>query len=274
MNATLAVMRKEVRDAVTGKWLVLYAAIFALLALVVAYVGQRNLGTLGFENFSRTTASLLNLCLLLAPLIALTLGSSAIAGERDRGTLTYLLAQPISRWELLLGKFFGLFASIAIATVAGFGLAGVVIAAYASSMDVGTYVLLLGLVLALVAVMTGLGVLASVIGGTRVQALGLALLVWFVAVLFFDLVLIGMVSSASLGGPELLVALLANPVEIVRVLAIIHLEPDLEVLGPFGTYLYDEVGTANATVLLSGALVAWVVAPVWFAIGFFNKADS
>jgi len=36
------------------------------------------------------------------------------------------------------------------------------------------------------------GMLASVIGGTRVQALGLALLVWFVAVLFFDLVLIGM----------------------------------------------------------------------------------
>lgn len=274
MNATLTVARKEVRDAVASKWLVLYAAIFALLALAVAYVGQRNLGTLGFENFSRTTASLLNLCLLLAPLIALTLGSGAIAGERDRGTLTYLLAQPISRWELLLGKFSGLFASIAIATVAGFGLAGVVIAAYASSMDVGTYVLLLGLVLALVAVMTGLGVLTSVVGGTRVQALGLALLVWFVAVLFFDLVLIGMVSSTSLGGPELLVALLANPVEIVRVLAIIHLEPDLEVLGPFGTYLYDEVGTTNATLLLSGALVAWVVAPVWFAIEFFKKADS
>jgi len=107
-----------------------------------------------------------------------------------------------------------------------------------------------------------------------VQALGLALLVWFVAVLFFDLVLIGMVSSTSLGGPELLVALLANPVEIVRVLAIIHLEPDLEILGPFGTYLYDEVGTTNATLLLSSALVVWVVAPVSLAIVFFNQADS
>ncbi len=106
------------------------------------------------------------------------------------------------------------------------------------------------------------------------QALGLALLVWFVAVLFFDLVLLGMVSSTSLGGSEMLVALLANPVEIVRVLAIIHLEPDLEVLGPFGTYLYDEVGTTNATLLLGAALVVWVVAPVWIAIEFFKKADS
>lgn len=274
MNAVISVMRKEVRDAMGGKWLLLYAGIFALLALAVSYVGQRNLGSLGFDNFSRTTASLLNLCLLLAPLIALSLGAGAISGERDRGTLTYLLAQPISRMELLLGKFVGLLASIAIATIAGFGLAGLVIATYASAMDVGTYLLLLGLVLALIAVMTGLGVAASVVARTRVQALGLALLVWFVAVLFFDLVLIGLVSAASLGGPKLLIALLANPVEIVRVLAIIHLEPDLEVLGPFGTYMYDEVGTTNATFLLTGALAVWVAAPVWFAVQFFKHADS
>ncbi len=83
-----------------------------------------------------------------------------------------------------------------------------------------------------------------------------------------------MVSSASPGGIELLVALLANPVEIVRVLAIIHLDPDLEVLGPFGTYQYDEAGTTNATLLPGTALVVWVVVPAWFAIELFKKADS
>lgn len=274
MKAIVTVMRKEVHDATASKWLILYAAIFALLALAVSYVGQRNLGSLGFENFSRTTASLLNLCLLLAPLIALSLGAGAIAGERERGTLTYLLAQPLSRWELLLGKFAGLFASIAIATVAGFGLGGLVIATYASSIDVGTYLLLMGLVIALVAVMTSLGLLASVVGKSRVQALGLALLVWFVAVLFFDLVLVGLVSAASLSGRELLVALLVNPVEIVRVLAIIHLEPDLQVLGPFGSYVYEDLGTTNATLLLGSALAAWVVAPLWFAMELFKHADS
>jgi Cu-processing system permease protein len=274
MNGVLTIMRKEVRDSVASKWLIVYALIFALLALAVSYVGQRNLGGLGFENFSRTTASLLNLCLLLAPLIALSLGAGAIAGERDRGTLTYLLAQPLGRFELLIGKFSGLFVSIGLATVIGFGLGGIVIATYAASMDLGTYLLLLGLVLALIAVMTGLGLLASVIGTTRVQALGIALLVWFVTVMFFDLVLIGAVSVTSLGGPELLAALLANPVEIVRVLAIIHLEPDLDVLGPFGTYVYDEVGTTNATILLGGALVVWTIGPLWLAAEIFKHADS
>lgn len=274
MNAVAAIARKEVRDALNTWWLVLYAGLFALLALGLAYLGQRNLGSLGFENFSRTTASLLNLCLLLAPLVALSLGAGAIAGERDRGTLTYLLSQPLERWELLVGKFAGLFLSIAIATAAGFGLAGVFIAFFASAMDAGVYLLFLGLVLALIAVMTGLGLVASVVSSTRVQALGIALLVWFLAVFFFDLVFIGLVSSTSLGGGGLLLALLANPVEIVRVLAIIHLEPDLEVLGPFGAYLMERVGTGGATAILGVALAAWATVPVTLAAWLFEIRDA
>ncbi len=274
MSAITAVMKKEVRDAFSNWWLLLYGALFTLLALGLSYLGQRNLGSLGFENFSRTTASLLNLCLLLAPLIALSLGAGAIAGERDRGALTYLLSQPLERRELLLGKFTGLFASIGLATTAGFGAAGIVISLSGSAMDAGTYLLFLFLVLALIAVMTGLGLVASVVSATRVQALGLAVLVWFAAVFFFDLVLIGMVSATSLGDGGLLLALLANPVEIVRVLAIIHLEPDLEVLGPFGSYLLEEWGITRATGLLALALVAWTVAPVWLAARLFERQDQ
>lgn len=274
MSAITAVMKKEVRDAFSNWWLLLYGGLFTLLALGLSYLGQKNLGSLGFENFSRTTASLLNLCLLLAPLIALSLGAGAIAGERDRGALTYLLSQPLERRELLLGKFAGLFASIGLATTAGFGAAGIVISLSGSAMDAGTYLLFLFLVLALIAVMTGLGLIASVVSATRVQALGLAVLVWFAAVFFFDLVLIGMVSATSLGDGGLLLALLANPVEIVRVLAIIHLEPDLEVLGPFGSYLLEEWGMARATGLLALALVAWTVMPVWLAVRLFERRDS
>lgn len=274
MNAITTVMKKEVRDALNSKWLLVYAGVFAALALGLSYLGQENLGSLGFENFSRTTASILNLCLLLAPLIALSLGAGAIAGERDRGTLTYILAQPLNRWELVLGKFAGLFASIGIATTAGFGLAGAVIAIYASTMDVSTYLLFLVLVLALIAVMTGIGLVASVVSQTRVQALSLALLVWFVAVLLFDLVLIGMVSAASLGGGALLLALLANPVEIVRVLAIIHLEPDLQILGPFGSFLLERLGVAGATAVLAAALALWTITPVAVATWLFRSKDA
>jgi len=274
MRAVGVIMRREVREALRSRWLFLYAGLFALLALGLSYVGQRNLGDLGFQSFSRTSASLLNLCLLLAPLIALSLGAGAIAGERDRGTLTYLLAQPLERWELLLGKFAGLFVSTAAATVGGFGLAGVLIAFYASAMDAGTYLLLVLLVVALIASMTGLGLLASVVSQTRVQALGLALALWFVVVLFFDLVLIGVVSGSSFGGGGLLVALLANPVEVVRVLAIIHLEPDLEVLGPFGAFVLERLGQWGATAVLASALAAWVAGPLAAAVWAFQGSEG
>ncbi len=273
MRVAGAVARKEIRDALNSSWLLLYGALFTVLALALSYLGERNLGSLGFENFSRTTASLLNLCLLLAPLVALSLGAGSIAGERDRGGLTYLLSQPLDRWELLLGKFAGLSASIGLATVAGFGVAGVVIAMMASTMDIATYLLFIVLVLALIVVMTGIGLVCSVISKTRVQALGLAVLVWFVAVFVFDVLLIGTVSATSLGGGGLMLALMLNPVEIVRVLAIIQLEPDLQILGPFGSYLLERVGTGGATVILTAALAAWIAAPVGLAAWLFETRE-
>ncbi len=270
MSAVWTIASKEVRDAVRGRWLLLYGIAFAVLALGLSYLGERNLGSLGFENFSRTTASLINLCLLLVPLIALSMGAGSIAGEQERGTLPYLLAQPLARWELLAGKYAGLVLSISTATIAGFGLAGVFIALYTSTMDASTYLLLLGLMLALGAVMTGVGMVTSVVCSSRAQALSLALLFWFVAVLFFDLVLIGLVSGASLGGRGLLAGLLLNPIEIVRVLAIMHLEPDLTVLGPFGSYLMEELGKGTATAVLLAALAVWVIAPMAIAMWIFS----
>jgi Cu-processing system permease protein len=270
MSAAITVMRKEVRDAMASRWLVVYGVLFAALALGLSYIGQRNLEGVGFDNFSRTTASLINLCLLIVPVIALSLGASSVSGEQERGTLSYLLAQPLARWELLAGKYTGLVISISIATIAGFGLAGMFIALFASTMDAATYVLLLGLILLLVAVMTGIGMLISILCSSRVQAMSAALIVWFVAVLFFDLVLVGLVSGNALGGGGLLAALLLNPVEIVRVLAIMHLESDLTVLGPFGSYMVEDMGKDIATAVLLGALALWVALPMAVATWAFN----
>jgi Cu-processing system permease protein len=141
-------------------------------------------------------------------------------------------------------------------------------------MDAMTYLFLLGLMLVLVAIMTGIGMVASVVSNSRAQALSAALLVWFIAVLFFDLVLIGLLSGTSLGGRGLLAGLLLNPIEIVRVLAIMHLEPDLTVLGPFGSYLMEEMGKTTATAVLVSALAVWVVTPVAIAIWVFNDRKA
>jgi ABC-2 type transport system permease protein len=64
----------------------------------------------------------------LVPLIAIGLGFDAINGEHNRRTLSRILAQPIYRDALLLGKFLGALATIGIGLLAlwllviGFGL--------------------------------------------------------------------------------------------------------------------------------------------------------
>lgn len=57
-------------------------------------------------------------------------------------------------------------------------------------------------------------------------------------------------------------------------LAIIQLEPDLQVLGPFGSYLLENMGAGAATAILAGALAAWVAVPLWTAAWVFGRSDA
>jgi Cu-processing system permease protein len=274
MNAIRVTARGQLRDALQGWWVTLYALTFGALALAVAVVGSRGTGNLGFEGFNRTSASLLNACLLLAPLAALALGASAVSGERERGTLQGLLAQPVSRWEFLAGLYVGLLGALALATALGFGVAGFVIALLSPVIDPARYLQLLALVVLLTGVMLGLGILLSVVAGSRMRALGAALALWFVLVLFFDLGVIGVTLTGALGGRGLLLSLLLNPVDIARVLAVLRLEPNLDVLGPAGVYLIDGLGTRGATAFLTAVLALWLVLPVAAATWFFQRQEA
>lgn len=273
MNGVIVTARGQLREALQSWWVAIYAVTFGALALAMAVMGSRGTGALGFEGFSRTSANLLNACLLLAPLVALALGASAVSGERERGTLQGLLAQPIARWELLAGVFLGLLGAIALATGLGFGVAGILIAMLSPVIDPARYLLLYALVVVLTGVMLGLGVLFSVVAGNRTRALSAALVAWFVLVLFFDLGVIGVTLAGLLGNRGLLAALLLNPVDIARVLAVLRLQPSMDVLGPAGSYLADTLGAARASMLLGAALLLWLAAPVAGAAWTFHRQD-
>ncbi|MER3419896.1 MAG: ABC transporter permease, partial [Chloroflexota bacterium] len=75
MNGITVTARGRFREAVQSWWVGLYAVTFAVLALGLAVAGARGAGAQGFMSFNRTSASLLNACLLLVPLVALALGA-------------------------------------------------------------------------------------------------------------------------------------------------------------------------------------------------------
>lgn len=272
MKEATVIARKEVRDAVQGRWLLVFAGAFAALAFTLALVDHQA-GSAGAQGFNRTTAGLINLCLLIVPLLALILGAGAIAGERERGTLVGLLSQPISATELLLGKYAGLLLSTWMALALGFGASAILVAAFNPLTDAGYYLLFVALSAVLAAVMLSVGMLISVVAASRVKALTIAVAVWFGFVLFYDLGAIALALAVSTSGRSLLLTVLVNPVESIRILAILRLESDPQILGPLGSYVSNELGAGRSAVLLMASLGAWVVAPLTLAARVFARQD-
>lgn len=264
------VVRKELRDALRNKWLVGYASLLAVLGFAAAFTGIQGSSGLALQAFGRTTATLMNLCLLLAPLVAVLMGASSIAGERERGTLEHLLAQPLSRSGLLLGKHAGLLIALTAATVAGFVPAGILIV-WSAGPSVLPHYLIFPLIASLAgAAMLGVGMVISVSCRSAVQAQGTAVFAWFAFVLLYDLLLMGSLAMSGIRVEVLSALLLANPVDAARVLGVLALEPDLYLLGPAGAFLASKLSRGGSAILLVSTLVAWIVIPLALALIQFS----
>jgi len=261
---------KEIRDAIGNRWLLSYAIVLGVLGVAAAATGIQSSSGLALQAFGRTTAALMNLCLLLAPLVAVLMGGSSIAGERERGTLEHLLAQPVSRSGLVLAKHAGLLVTLTAATCAGFVPAGALIAWHAGAGVLGHYLLFPAIAALAGAAMLAVGVLVSVSSRTAVQSQGAAVFVWFAFVLLYDLVLMGSLAASGVPVEVLSLSLAANPVDAARVLGVLSLEPDLYLLGPAGAYLTARFSRGGAAMLLLGALALWATAPLAVAVLRFS----
>lgn len=269
-GSLLPLVRKELADAIGSRWLIAYAVLLGALGFAATGAGVDSASGMALQTFGRTTATLMNLCLLLAPLVGVLMGAASIAGERERGTLEHLLAQPITRTGLLLGKHAALLIALTVATLAGFLPAGILVAA-AEGPSVLGYYLIFPLIASLAsAALAGVGLLISVTCRSAVQSQGAAVFAWFGFVLLYDLVLMGSLAAGALPAEAIVASLVLNPIDAARVLGIIALEPDLYLLGPAGAFLMSKVSSAGAALVLASSLIVWICAPVVLAIARFR----
>jgi Cu-processing system permease protein len=258
---------KELREALRGRALLLYGA--ALIVLVVglssvALVGGR---TTGFAGFSRTTATLVNVVLLIVPLLSLLLGGQSIAGERESGTLDALLVQPVSRAEVYLGKALGLSAALLGLLSVAFGVAALLVARAARDGDALALATCLGSTALLALASLSVGLLISALSRTRAKAMALALVAWFALAVLADLGVIGASVALGLRSRNVFVAATLNPLEAFKILATLAIAPRLDVLGPAGVAAVHAWGVAGARAWLCGVLAGWMLLPA--SIGFF-----
>lgn len=275
MSALALFAREELVLALRSRWTQIFAIVFAALSAAVAGAGYVLSGGHGVQDFARTAVSLVQLVLLLVPLTALLIGVLSLAPERGASELTF--SQPVSRGTVLFGKLFGLFQALGAAQAVGFGAAGTVVYSQSGPEGLGGFFALVGASLVTTAVFLGLAALlaAGTVGRKRTRVLALALVVWFVAVVFLDLSALGAASLLPSGTASrvLMVAAIVNPVGAVRTGALLAIEGT----GAFGAAslaLFRFTGGRSATAVVLGVSVLfWLAAPAMLALRRLRRAD-
>jgi len=271
--STLLFARREFRDAISSRWFLLYTIAFTVLAVAVSFMSLAGSGEQGFAGFGRTTAGLLNLVMLVVPLMALIAGAGSIAGERERGTLLYLLAQPVSRSELLLGKYLGLSAALVCSMCIGFGLSAAVLAWRAGSTGLSAFVMLVAFTCGLALAMLSVGMLISVLSRRSGVATGLGLFAWLALVFLSDLGLMAGTIIFKLRVQEVFAVAIINPLQAFKMGVIVNMNASLDVLGPVGMYASNAYGDALPWILAL-VLVVWAIVPLALALIIFKKRGS
>jgi Cu-processing system permease protein len=249
---------RELYEALRNKWLLIYTVGFTLLAFALSKASLASAGYAGLGGFGRTAASMVNALLFFVPLLGLSVGAGVLAGDRERGTLLNLLAQPISRGEIFLGKLLGSALAVSAAMLVGFGLAALALASTGSG-EPRVYLALVGYSILLALTSLGLGFLISALTRKSSTAMGAALLLWLGLVLFADLALISATLALRPTPALLLGMLLTNPLQAFKLGAIYSLHSTLDTLGAVGqyaTYRYD----SSLPLVLVGLLIAWALA--------------
>lgn len=261
-SIVMEIAKQELVVTVRNRWTAIFASVFAVLVISIAYFGVMAEGFSGMQSFTRTSASLLNLVLYIVPLVALTMGTLSFTG--DKGSTELLFSQPLSRMDVVLGKLLGVFASIALSTLLGFSLAGAIIFMSSGVEGFFSYALFVILSLALALVFLSMALLVATASRRKAKAFGVAFFLWFFFVLFYDLLALGgtLLLRGQTANTFLFLSIFCNPVDMVRVATLIVLD-NATIFGAAGAALIRFLGGGTlGTTVLAGALLVWTIVPL------------
>ena len=184
-------------------------------------------------------------------------------------TLAYLLSHPVSKTEIILGKYLGLLLSITFAVFLSFGLAGFLIYINGTNESSVNYILTTFLSVLLAASLLSVGFLVSTFNSKISKSISIGILLWFIFLIVGDLGIIGASTGLNLGVKETFFLAIINPLEAYKIASILTLTPRFEILGPAGIYSLNSLGRSNLFILLISVLIAWAIVPIALSLWHF-----
>ncbi|CAK7260775.1 MULTISPECIES: ABC transporter permease [unclassified Shinella] len=271
MRTILVIARKEIQEGLRNRWVLATTLLLATLALTLTFLGSAPTGNVGASALDVIVVSLSSLSVFLVPLIALLISHDAIVGEAERGTLLLLLSYPLARFQVIAGKFIGHLAILAFATLIGYGAAALALGlGGGAGLAAGwpAFALLIGSSVLLGAVFIAIGYLVSTLAGERGMAGGIAVGVWLVSVLVYDMALLGLLvadQGRTVTGGLLNALLLLNPTDAYRLLN----------LGGEAGAISGMAGAASLSApALVAALALWAALPLAAAMLVFSRREA
>ncbi len=274
MNAALEIARREFRADIRNRWLAAAMLLMLVFALVLVALGSAPAGRVGAGPVAVTVVSLSTLAIYFVPLLALLLGHDAVIGEAERGTLALTMAYPVTRSAFLGGKLAAHALLLTLATLVGFGGAGIAAMIVGGGARAGDWALL-GLLVAstigLGLVFLGLGHAVSARVRERATAVGVAIGLWLVFVVLYDLGVVGLLVASRGALPHGLVEalMLLNPADVYRLLNLSASGETRLAAGLAGAGLRLGLGPG----VLAAAGIAWIAAAFAAAFAAFRRRE-
>ena len=265
---------KELRDGLRNRWVAAAILVLGTLALALSLLGSAPTGSIKASAMDISVISLASLSVYLIPLIALMLSFDALVGEFERGTMMLLLTYPVTRWQVIMGKFIGHVLILFIALFAGYGGAMLIMSLLTDAGMEGwqAYVSMMASSLVLGAIFIALGYLVSVLVKERATAAGTAIGLWLVFVVLYDLLLFGilLMDESQLISKQLFSTLmLISPTDTYRILNLSMFDGVSQAAGIAG--VASEAGMSS--ILLVSVMVLWIVAPLAATLLVFQKRE-
>jgi Cu-processing system permease protein len=270
-SAIWAILTYTFKDSIRAKWLLIFAVVFFMLAVNIPMLVLLAARYLPPNYLQVYLTTLVAISFPFIPLLPLPMGAATIVDERESGTLQYVMSNPISKVDFLLGRLGGMLSSTTLVILLGFGIASIMV----YNIDVTAYAPVLtatAMAALLNAIMLGVAMVISVLTKRKSTATGVAIFMWFLFTVLSDLGFLSVVLNLKLGLAATLPVILLNPVETSRILAVLSLGGDASQLGSTGLIINYYLGN-NAAAILGGTLVIWLVFFFVLAFILFRRQD-
>ncbi|WP_137291173.1 ABC transporter permease [Natronorubrum halophilum] len=281
--SAITVAKKDFADAARSRKLMALTAVFALFtfggAFLASWVGDlfAEMEGEGAQTTIDLVVALQTPASYLVPIIALILGYAAIAGERESGSLKFLLGLPHTRRDVVLGKILGRSAVVAVSILIGFGVGLIGLFAFVGSVSIVDYLLftlvtiLFGFVYICIAV--GLSSMTRSTTKAGAGAFGLIVFLWFVwGVLAMGVLYLVEGELWMESYPDWYISLLSLSPDAAYGSAI------AAVFGEGQFTIASAYGVENPPLLAEPwfgfvVLAVWALVPLGIGIVLFNRAD-